>query len=767
MRIVPVLILIISIISSGCSYVYPKASTDSGLRPWVYTDLRALDDADAPAPDQDLLAIYLRTAGSEIQIRLDFMDLAVQSNIDLYLALDTQPGGTRFLPISASSDIDWDTLIMIPNGGPIQAIDSHNQKRHNLAIRVLRDPVLDILTVSLNRSILFGPNSAYRIQVFVSPANLLTLSDRSVVVSSTDPPPQKADVLIAFWDTLPAYTPAQALRRWDGAHTGPLGGRHGLYNLLRNARSHSIPIALLDLKLPLSLSALDYVNGLNLVKDMSARNLLILPDTIPFFPIESPYILPDWMVTKAALDSRDNALAFGLPASPFLSASLSTLTVDADGLRQKSYSLIFCPINSTEPFTLTNITRWGEKKVLFIPVFPQENEQPVQLTPDGPSLDLKHALIRAALSNNIPNNDVHPSILVLGGDLPQTEWGDPGSVRTAMDYLAAHPWIQILDAYDLLSEPTSNWRSTLQPSSSKKLPDSLNELMIGLNYAPKNPLGAAAWQAALALFAPVSPSSPNLAELRSQYVGQVKTLLAAAIWAENPFPVTKCIISSDLDGGPACIFASKNFYTLINLEDGSLTYAFAITRNGIHQIIGPTSQFATGFGDPAAWDFSRGLLTDPTVIPGAFADGKGPYKAEIRGNSLILTADNGTQKLFTLEPDGVRLDIQSEEPSNYQLPLALDPWIRFNPDWAAQYRGIQLSNSWVWSVSSTITVKILTSGQISNYEFTDTLDRMGIEEDPNFDYPPGHFLVFPVAVAEIQSQGNFSVEIRTQPDTAQ
>ena len=81
----PALVLIIILLATGCSYIHPQSSPGVEIRPWVYTDLRALDDADAPTPDQDLLAVYLRTADDEIQIRLDFVDLTIQNNMDLYM----------------------------------------------------------------------------------------------------------------------------------------------------------------------------------------------------------------------------------------------------------------------------------------------------------------------------------------------------------------------------------------------------------------------------------------------------------------------------------------------------------------------------------------------------------------------------------------------------------------------------------------------------------------------------------------------------------
>ena len=86
------------------------------------------------------------------------------------------------------------------------------------------------------------------------------MSDATGVISIASTPPSAGKILLAFWNTFPAYSPAQVMRRWDGAHSGPLGGRHGLYNLLRSADGFAIPLVLLDLRHPATLPGLDY-NG--------------------------------------------------------------------------------------------------------------------------------------------------------------------------------------------------------------------------------------------------------------------------------------------------------------------------------------------------------------------------------------------------------------------------------------------------------------------------------------------------------------------------
>ena len=69
---------------------------------WQVSDLRALDPVDAQDPALDLIAVYTRGIGFEKQIRLDFLDLPENHSSDIYIALDTQPGGSETVHLSTS-----------------------------------------------------------------------------------------------------------------------------------------------------------------------------------------------------------------------------------------------------------------------------------------------------------------------------------------------------------------------------------------------------------------------------------------------------------------------------------------------------------------------------------------------------------------------------------------------------------------------------------------------------------------------------------------
>jgi hypothetical protein len=381
--------LLLSIPASEPSTSYRLASEGAT---WTYADLRRLDPPDAPYPTQDIIAAYLqfirgetgfrrlfnflqKFPTEEIRIRLDFLDLDILSTADIYLAIDHRPGGISTLPGGNRAQINWDTMIVLPAQGAIQAWDDQHQDVQDLSIRILRDPVLDTLEIILDAIKLPGAVAGFNLQIFTTELGSEKIVDQLDAFRLSDRPPATAPLLFVFWNTFPAYTPALALRRWDGAHTGPLGGRHGLYNLLRLARNHKIGLALLDLKSPVSLSALDYVEGLPVVRRMAAEGLLILPDTIP----EVDWLhetTPDF-ISFAADTSRQIALAFQLPASQFIYSRL-------DNSLPGRYPVVMTKLPAPKLDEQSNqvmgtLFRWRDKTVIAIP-----NElPPEQVALDG------------------------------------------------------------------------------------------------------------------------------------------------------------------------------------------------------------------------------------------------------------------------------------------------------------------------------------------------------------------------------------------------
>jgi hypothetical protein len=723
-------------------------------KPWEINELRALDPLDAPEPALDLIAVYTRNNGFEKQIRFDFLDLPEKPASDIYIALDTQPGGSKMVNLSRldlqalypeglrPTDIAYDLLLVIPAEGEPGVIDLASSSLSNrINPRINRDPVLDTLTVRFNY---FDLPTKYSLQVFVTSAGEHTLTDQSVAISSDSTVSNRAPVLMAFSQTFPATTAAQTLRRWDGAHTGPYGERHGLHSLIEAASVDHIPLALLDLKTPASLSALDLTGGVKEVRQMWRNRLLILPDVVYGEPSD-----------KSLANSISAAESFGLPIGKF---------IYSPGTVVNGYALQF--FNNPEAASPLSIKDWNGQKLLAIP--PSKEEQ---TTPDGPTLEVKRSLITAAL------DDGARGMVILGGDLPVSTWGDSDAGPAGLRYIASHPWIQPLDADALLSlvpETTQTDPRPVQESPSEPIviynsqgqatnQDSTTlqkEILSRLESAPDNPLTDSAWEMYFLLTAPVR--DPQLAALNAQYLGDINFLLTAADWGIAPASQSTCSVDLNFDLLPDCVLADDQFFAVFQSDGARLAYLFLHNKDGVHQIIAPGWQFTTGLSDRTQWQPSFGSAADPSQIPGAFFDTDSPWRANTptlnTDGSVTFSSSGGQVKTYRLTKDGVLLEFHGA-PLIMNAGLALDPWRRFEQGWGNKYHGSEDAGTLNWQLNGGPYVQMDVSNS-SMDAFNDTLQYLSNLEDPNQDFPPGHFLPFPMAVMKFPVADGNAIQLK-------
>jgi hypothetical protein len=564
--------IIIILILSSCS----TQDTNPYQSLWSYPDLKSLDPVDASEPAYDLIALYTQSKADQALIRFDFLEHANLPNYDLYLALDTHIGGTNQLPINGQSDIKWDRLIVIPAAGRIKILDKNEQMIGKAAIRIIRDTQQDSLEISLNQKSLFPANFQpaktvrYTLQAFLTPQGSTHISDQIGPIHSDSISPSPAKVLFAFWDCFPAYTPATALRRWSGAHTGPLGGSHGLSHLISTSQAVGIPIVLLDLKIPPALSALDQMGRLGTIKEIEKNDEVILPEPIPLRLGASANHNPLFIQSLSQYQT-DIAQEFGIPASNFSFSLYGSIP------KEDSSKLIF--LKQAEPaaqLTPVNPSRWENK--VIIPINELDNQtQNGQATEQGLSLDVKRALIETALSNNQRTGKNHP-ILVLGGALPESTWGIPNLARSSFQYINNHPWIKPLTVQDLNSLsrglPENNIQLNETQDQNIIVASNIQELEQALLESPDNMISQAAWQAYISLISPVYPSSPNLPSLRSNYISNVWSLLEASHWAKDPYEKSSCNMDPDRDGQNECLIANRDSFTLFEIEYGAISFAF-------------------------------------------------------------------------------------------------------------------------------------------------------------------------------------------------
>lgn len=762
-RLSPVLLaaaLAAAVLLAGCRAAPPAAGLPPADPPWAYADLRLLDPVDAAEPGLDLVAGYLRPAGEEWQLRLDLLDLPPDSDLSLMVLLDSRPGGSRELPFAAGSamepDIEWEAMFEISSRSGIRALDPDLRPLPGLSLRLVRDAILDTLTLSFNRSALPGSPTArspLRLEAYLigedgQPA------DRLGPLLSTASPPPKARTLIAFWNAFPAYTPREALRRWDGAHTGPLGGRHGLYHLLRAVRNTRTPVFLLDLKTPGSLAALDYSGGLDLVQSLAQAGLLGLPDALPGLvgpDGEAVFARSGDELTAFAAGSRRLGLEFGLPGSPLLFAP------ERRWPQTGSYRAVFIPGGDTSlGMGATTVERCGSLQTILLPGYPSSGVWNDQAGLDGPALYLRQALVALALQG------APGQMLVLGGDLPATTWGVPQMARGTMKYLQAHPWIEVLGPGDLAALPGTEGCSLAASSPGS-----------GGSDGPVSPgpvsdpaLNPATAQAAWALASPTFPYHPDLPALRRNYFGQIALLSEAVEWAQAPFAYSGCDWDPDGDGSPSCLLASESVFAVLEAEDARLSALFLRGEGGLHQVIGSSAQVTSGQSDPAAWDLSGGAHADPGVIPGAFAGPGTGYQVVIEPGRATFTAPDGGMKAYTLLRDGIQLTYTQIAEAPVTIPLLLDPWRSAFPGWADAYRLEHRPGGLLWGVhppeGEPFAVSVTAPGEIRALTFLESRPFLKQPEDPNLDYPPGHGIPFPMVILSTEATGDLTILIQVE-----
>jgi hypothetical protein len=679
-------------------------------RPWIYTDLRAINSLVAPTPATDILAVYTRTTELSVDVRVDLLDINAGDKYILKLALWD------------NRDFSQNPLIIEISSNGMVKTSGIREGKPAIWPRVVQNHWLDTIMVNLNRYFI---GDRYHLDVSTYTTDPVRLADEvDDVRSDGQPPVKRAPLLVAFWDAFSVTTPAQALRRWDGAHAGPLGDRHGLLHILDGAGQYNVPVALLDIKNPASLAALGFMGNIPKLKDLYARSLLILPDVAYSEP------------TSVALDfSRRSAAGFGLPTSQFVYATSS----DSSGLPAPipGYRARFLPLADS-----THMVNSGGTRLIPLP-----SADAIEATEDGPSLDVRRALIKAAISPD-PTD-----LVILGGSLPHSTWGDSNMVYPTFEWIAAHPWIQPLTGPDLLAFHAHTQQVVSAPAAST--PPWLEDL----RSAPENAITQSAWQTYLTLTALTADT--DLQALQSAYLGQMGEILAAAKWVKNQTPRVGCTDDLNGDGHVECILASQRFFAVLEPAGARLTQFFYVDANGPHQLVGPSSQFAVGLSDPSEWHPERGEAADPSVIPGAFTDNNDTwanYTPTISADGITFTSPDGNRvKTYRLTENSIQVLYQAHNPVSTRIPLAVDPQAFYSGP--TNYWAALVPHSWTWGLSGGSSVEVRTNAILSAEGFTSAIPFLSLPEDPNLDYPEGNYLPFPLSVVTIQSDGTFSTDI--------
>ena len=383
-------------------------------------------------------------------------------------------------------------------------------------------------------------------------------------------------------------------------------------------------------------------------------------------------------------------------------------------------------------------------------------------------------MLSAALSTDTSD------LVVVGGNLSQSLWGEDSIAPLAFRFISTHPWIRPMDSAQLSSFPKQKTAispfsgckdilctlqfpdNTLFTSTGTPIPSSLTGVQLtdiyrqALSALPKNIYTQYAVNAFLSLTS--ATSSSNLIELKQNYLHQVGYLIYAAQWSHNPTHILSADLDVDWDGMPEIILASDQFIAILEPDDGRMVLA----GSKYDLWIAPSSLFAVGLGSPENWKLGFGSASDLQVIPGAFSDPtypSFPYTISIEPNQVTLThPDFPLQKTVQLTSTGFSISIKNLPENQAVLPMVLATHHFMPSDWAAAAQpSCQAHTCSLPTSSGFLTVK--SNAAITLTSSLDSAPFMQSPEIPDRNYPPGHFLPFPLATLDFTGSRILQIDL--------
>jgi hypothetical protein len=726
----------------GCIPGITRRAAPDPFAQWNADQILYLSLPDASSPDQDLVALYFHSDKKHFTWRFDFLQMEDKPAFDLYFLIDYQPGGSQELPYQLVSGLEWEYRILIQPDDTLSLQDTERKEISQNKVSAAVDADLESIVLDLKASLLKKAIDPIQVQALLVDTTSGSLVDQSPVLNLTpmSPPPQ-ASVLLSFYNVLPAYTPAQALRYWDGAHSGPFGGRHGLKLLLESADRYHVPLVLLDLKNPASLSALDYLGQTQTLVELEQRGLVSLPDAAFGDP-----------------GAQDNSLSYSHKiAEKFGYSSSQAAFVPALIAGPTGYSTIFTNLEAAGHIQVADSQRYIPIQREFSAGSENTNLQ-LQANTAGLSLDIKQTLLQNALI-------VDPgAVLPLGGSLHRSPWGDSMIAPLLFRYLAYHPWIKVLRAEDLSSMPAIADNSFFERPRIMSFSNESEyvELRTGLQSLPPNNLTDAAWLAYLGLTR--QTEDPDLHQLQLNYLDVARDLVQSARWAQSPNFLSTC-------DQRHCILAAPHYFASIQLQSGALSLLVHIDSSGAAEWIGSSAQFIVGLSDPSQWKLDDGLFSDPMTLPGAFSVTRNAPIFEIVENQpqrIRLTSHDGEVKItYSIEGQDFKVTYESAAGIQSTIPIVYSPEMRFSPGWQQSFILPELEDATFWTNhpegGTGFSIKAGLPVLQELVAFNDTFSLMTTPEDPNQEYLPGHYLPFPMAVLSIKSGVGNPVVITFSP----
>lgn len=727
--------------------------------------LLTLDPLDAPSPQAELIALSLSTNAGSTRFSLEFLDLSLEHDLQVTLDIDLWPD----MDGGRAAEADWDLTLTASPGGQLDFIYAIPGGINIDLPTIEWDEALDVVEITFDR----WPQlrrAPFLVMVSTLEPDADTPADELGPVASDATENRRADLLLTFWNSFASTTPAEALRSWDGAHSGPAGERFGLRHLLQAVDDFSTPIALLDVNSPENLTGLEFLGNLEYIQQLQERGLLTLPQTLPGWGFTGG--LDEMKLERIISTRRAVTTAFGVRPSAWLSliqanssrGALSALSrTGAQGLITNIASSVEAPAASS---------------VNGLRLFPLPRTDTAQsLSHDGGlSLGWRQMLIQAALEGR-PGR-----FSMLGGSLEDTFWGDPVITHELFAWLAARAWIEVhnLEALTRTAFPLKPIRL---PDSEPGTATSSEGEYPGLVWAGDNPIG----DAALDLWFRIQPDQTCIEAgealeddfwvecdtlerttrdgLKALAGGTVRMLAFASKWAEESactgMPHAAQVLQIDVDGDELdeAVLTSDRFLAVIDPQGGRLVGLFGCTP-GLPPtiIVSPRATSAIGMSDPSAWHFDRGEIGEWTIplLHGGFVSPRDAgllFNLSVISAGVVATHPRAEYQLqYVLGETGLEVLLTNASPGSrtFELPLNPSPERLLHPGFLEdlvverQLNGIELG--------SRSGIRLVIEVDAPTWKVDSYLDSNAPamrSEDPNEEASLGHFLPFPFTLMTI------------------
>ena len=619
--------LVVSLLLTSCIPV--RIVPPAPWQDWVIDDVLWLSPG--PINQNGLIAVYFRKAELSCQFRLDLLNYSSNSFYDFQITLFLHSPVSHLLNQS-------DYTLILPSNSEAFLLSGTDQQKSTRGIQVFRNPALDGIVLQLvNQELCGAPNFYLQAELKMTDGSIL---DSTPMIFSNASAPIPAYLLLAFWDTLPASTPLQLLRRWDGAHTGPFGQRHGLKILAGAAEKYQVPVFLLDLKQPNSLAGLELLNQTNWIRRLQQNNVLVLPDS-----------------TWGSILAKTYTLDLAQQVTKSYNFQSSQLVFSPDGSSSPAHAGYFSFTQNPAPVFSNSASR-----IFPLPYSPDQSP-PEWIAQSVTSEGLSEYALQTLLSNA---HDEENNLLVLGGSLPSSLMADLTVAEPIMAYISAHPWIHPVSQDDLMSLPAKSLSNKLSNITSP--PSRVEEeVFLSLQTSQTNEFSTSAWEMFLNL-TNVKRQDPSYPILQ-KYLPQIYNLLEASHWVDQPEERADCSLDLDEDGSHDCILSNRNIFLILDPLGGRIEFAAGCNTSGsCSQIIGTSAQLSAGLSDPTSWNINHPYNPDPDVIPGALDDPNSVpllYTIVQETDSISFTnPENGTTKIYILYHDGFKISSQISQSTN-------------------------------------------------------------------------------------------------------